>query len=101
MVLGLTTRSLAGRRPGATEAPAAGRPPSPATSRQLREGWDFLRRDPVLSASTVMVAITNLLDLAWAGVLVPVWALDTGYGAGLVGATVRGRSPRRVRRRAR
>ncbi len=34
-----------------------------------------------------MIAVTNLLDLAWASVIVPVWALDTGYGAGLVGAT--------------
>ncbi|MDZ5619377.1 MFS transporter [Nocardioides sp. HM23] len=50
---------------------------------QLREGWDFLRRDPVLLAITVMVALTNLLDAAWAAVLMPVWAKE--YGAGAAG----------------
>ena len=86
VVLGLTTRSLAGPAgggPGAARRATA----EPGYLTQLREGWDFLRRDPVLVGLTVMVAITNLLDLAWAGVIVPVWALDTGYGAGLVGAT--------------
>jgi len=32
-----------------------------------------------------MVATTNLLDLAFAAVLVPVWARDSGLGAGAVG----------------
>jgi MFS family permease len=52
---------------------------------QLREGWRFLRRDAVLVAITVMVALTNLIDLAWAAVLVPVWGLAHG-GAVAVGA---------------
>ncbi len=43
---------------------------------RLREGWDFLRRDRILLAITVMVALTNLLDVAYATVLVPVWARD-------------------------
>lgn len=43
---------------------------------RLREGWDFLRGDRILLAITVMVALTNLLDLAYATVLVPVWARD-------------------------
>ncbi|MAO80049.1 MAG: MFS transporter [Nocardioides sp.] len=42
--------------------------------RQLHEGFSFLRRDRVLFAITAMVALTNLLDAAWATVLVPVWA---------------------------
>jgi len=52
---------------------------------QLREGWDFLRREPVLLGITVMVAVTNLLDAAWATVLVPVWAVTSGGGAAVVG----------------
>jgi MFS family permease len=52
---------------------------------QLREGWRFLRGDAVLVGITVMVALTNLIDLAWAAVLVPVWGLANG-GAAAVGA---------------
>jgi MFS family permease len=51
---------------------------------RLREGWRFLRSDPVLIGITVMVALTNLIDVAWSAVLVPVWALEHG-GAGVVG----------------
>ena len=32
-----------------------------------------------------MVAVTNLLDLAWSAVLLPVWARDSGAGVGAVG----------------
>lgn len=53
---------------------------------QLRQGWEFLRHDPVLVAMTSMVAVTNLLDLAFAAVLLPAWALAEGHGAGTVGA---------------
>jgi MFS family permease len=53
---------------------------------QLREGWRFLRGDRVLVGITVMVALTNLLDLAWSAVLVPVWGIEHGGGAGAVGA---------------
>lgn len=52
---------------------------------QLREGWDFLLRDAVLMSLCVMVAVTNLLDLAWSAVLLPVWARDSGAGVGAVG----------------
>jgi MFS family permease len=40
----------------------------------------------VLVAMTAMVAVTNLLDLAYSGVLLPVWVKDGGYGAGVLGA---------------
>jgi MFS family permease len=53
--------------------------------RQLREGWDFLRGDRVLLGIAVMVALTNLLDAAYVSVLVPVWAVDSGRGAGAIG----------------
>jgi MFS family permease len=67
---------------------SAPREPQTAPSRylaELREGWDFLRRDRVLLGIAVMVAFTNLLDIAWFSVLVPVWALEYGGGAAAIG----------------
>ncbi|QCW52154.1 MFS transporter [Nocardioides dongxiaopingii] len=52
---------------------------------QLREGWDFLRRDPLLLGISVMVAVTNLLDAAWSSVLMPVWSIESGEGAATLG----------------
>ncbi|CAA9337489.1 MAG: hypothetical protein AVDCRST_MAG36-1241 [uncultured Nocardioidaceae bacterium] len=52
---------------------------------RLREGWQFLRHEPVLLAMTGMVAVSNLLDAAFSTVLVPVWARETGGGAGALG----------------
>jgi MFS family permease len=52
---------------------------------RLRSGWEFLRHDKVLIGITVMLAVTNLLDLAYSVVLVPVWAKDGGFGAETVG----------------
>jgi MFS family permease len=53
---------------------------------QLRTGWSFLRREPVLLSLSLMIAVSNLFDLAFASVLVPVWGKETGAGAGAVGA---------------
>jgi MFS family permease len=52
---------------------------------ELLEGWNFLRRDAVLVSMVTMIAITNLLDAAYASVLVPVWAKDSGGGATAMG----------------
>ena len=52
---------------------------------QLREGWQFLRGDRILVAITSMVAVTNLLDMAYMSVFVPVWAKETGGGAAVIG----------------
>ncbi|MCY7394912.1 MAG: MFS transporter, partial [Nocardioides sp.] len=57
----------------------------PSYVAQLREGLAFLRRDRVLLGIMVMVALTNLLDAAWTTVLVPVWAVESGGGATVVG----------------
>ena len=68
--------------------PALSQQEAPTPARyltQLREGWDFMRRDRVLMGIAVMVALTNLLDMAWIGVLLPVWAKDSGGGAGAIG----------------
>ena len=54
---------------------------------QLREGVQGLRRDRLLLGITVMVMVTNLLDAAWATVLVPVYArdvLDSSFALGLL-----------------
>jgi hypothetical protein len=51
----------------------------------LHEGWAFLRGEPVLLGLSLMIAVTNLLDLAWSAVLAPVWAIETGRDAGLLG----------------
>lgn len=78
VTLATTTRGL-------PVVPPAQRDPTPYL-RQLRSGWDFLRRDPVLVGMSAMVATTNLLDVAWSAVLMPVWGTESGYGAAGVGA---------------
>jgi MFS family permease len=66
-----------------TAATAEGSPPGYLA--ELRSGWTFMRRDPILIGIGVMVAVTNLLDAAWSAVLVPVWARDGGHGVAAVG----------------
>lgn len=69
------------------------RPAGPAVPRsaparyrdELAEGTDFLRRDGVLLGLAVMIALTNLLDQAFATVLLPVWAQNAGHSAAVVG----------------
>jgi MFS family permease len=53
---------------------------------ELREGWDFLRTEPVLVAVCAMVAVTNLVDQAYVTVLAPVWAKESGAGVEVLGA---------------
>jgi MFS family permease len=60
-------------------------PSSAGYLEQMREGWQFLRRDAVLMSIIGMVATTNLLDQAYTTVLVPVWAHDSHRGAAAVG----------------
>lgn len=52
---------------------------------QLREGWDFLRHEPVLMGIVIMVMITNLFDQAHAAVMLPVWVQTHGHDAALLG----------------
>ena len=78
-VLGWATTSL--RRPATAEVDAD---PTPYLA-QLRQGWDFLRRDRVLVGIALMVALTNLLDVAYASVLMPVWAREWGGGPAALG----------------
>ncbi|KNX36572.1 MFS transporter [Luteipulveratus halotolerans] len=72
--------------PALRERGASATEPEPSSyGQELREGWQFLRRDAVLVGIVVMVATTNLLDQAWSAVLLPVWIKDGGHGAGLLG----------------
>jgi MFS family permease len=83
---GVSALLLAWALPARTKPVASDEDADPAPYvEQLREGWRFLRSDRVLVGITVMVALTNLIDLAWSAVLVPVWGLDHG-GAAAVGA---------------
>ena len=84
-ILAATTRALRAPAPAPITQEAGPAEPAEPYLRQLREGWDFLRRDRVLLGIAVMVAVTNLLDLAYAGLLVPVWAKESGGGAGAIG----------------
>lgn len=52
---------------------------------QLREGFTFLRHEPLLRAIVGMVATTNLLDTAMFSVLMPVWAMSMGHGPEVIG----------------
>jgi MFS family permease len=52
---------------------------------QLREGWTFLRGDRLLLGIAVMVALTNMIDMAFTSVLMPVWAVRSGNGAAVLG----------------
>lgn len=57
----------------------------PGYWQRFREGWAFLRGDPLLFALIMMVGVTNLLDAAFAAVLVPVWARESGNGPTAIG----------------
>jgi MFS family permease len=52
---------------------------------QLKTGVDYLRGDSLLRSILAMIAVTNLLEAAYLGVMLPKWALDNGYDASLVG----------------
>ena len=83
LVLLATTGAL--RQPAGSGAGHEGEADGTPYLHRLREGWRFLRRDPLLLGLSLMVAVTNLFDQAYAAVLVPVWAKETGGGAAAVG----------------
>ncbi|MFD4791438.1 MFS transporter [Streptomyces sp. NPDC058459] len=51
------------------------------------EGFTFLRTEPLLLTTIVVVAVTNLLDAAFSTVLRPVWARESGHGPAALGLT--------------
>ena len=57
------------------------------TSRELREGWTFLRKRPGPRRMSGMVAVTNLLDLAWSRrCCCRCGSSESGYSVGVMGA---------------
>ncbi|MEU9731412.1 MFS transporter [Streptomyces sp. NPDC048002] len=58
---------------------------APRYWQRFGEGLAFLRGEPLLLVLIVMVAVTNLLDAAITSVLIPVWARESGQGAGAIG----------------
>jgi len=62
----------------------------PETSylREVKAGWAFVRADPLLRAIVPMVCVTNLLDAAFAPVLITVWATEGGGSASALGFTL-------------
>ncbi|MGW1344927.1 MFS transporter [Kribbella sp. NPDC002412] len=49
---------------------------------RLLDGWRFLRRDKLMMPLVMMIAVTNLLDVAIGAVLLPVWIKEHGFGPG-------------------
>ena len=54
----------------------------------LREGIAFIRRDPVLLSTTLVVLVTNLLDAGYAGVLLPAFVKQVYGSAVWLGAMI-------------
>lgn len=69
----------------AEQGPTPSEGKEPGYWRRFREGFVFLRSDPLLLVVTVMVGITNLLDAGFTAVLVPVWAQQSGNGPSAIG----------------
>ncbi|MEI7055179.1 MFS transporter [Nocardioides sp. CCNWLW239] len=73
LVMATTTAGLSRLRVPEPTADPEPTEPSASYRAQLTEGWHFLRRDRVLLGMAFMVALTNLIDMAWSSVLMPVW----------------------------
>lgn len=83
LVFALATTGLG--QPVAPTVPSTGEADPSTYTQELREGWRFLRTEPVLIAICAMVATTNLIDQAYAAVLAPVWAKESGAGVAVLG----------------
>ncbi|WP_329613099.1 MFS transporter [Streptomyces brevispora] len=69
----------------AEEAPSPAEETGPGYWRRFGEGFTFLRGERLMLTVIVMVGITNLLDAAFASVLVPVYARESGSGPAAIG----------------
>ncbi|WP_414167013.1 MFS transporter [Streptoverticillium reticulum] len=52
---------------------------------QLRQGYAFLRGEPLLLTIAVVVGCTNMLNAAFSQVFMPVWARESGHGPAAIG----------------
>lgn len=67
-------------------SPASGGSGRPTAYRtRLAEGLGFLAHEPVLRGLVVMIAVTNLISMGLAGVLLPAWVRDQGLPVAVVG----------------
>ena len=89
----LVSAALIGRQVPASVRPALAQNDRAPYLTQLRSGLSYLRRDRLIAGITAMVMVTNLLDVAYSSVLIPVYARDVlrssvglGLIAGLFGA---------------
>ena len=76
-------------RLGVPEIPVEGTHETRGYAHELREGFAYLVRTPIIRAMVVLVLVTNMLDAGMAGVLMPVYAdtvLDSVVALGLMGA---------------
>ncbi|WP_406195634.1 MFS transporter [Kitasatospora sp. NBC_01560] len=89
LVIGLVLPAGMGR-PAVAVQPAggaAGPEEQPGYWQMFREGFTFLRSEPLMLTVIVMIGVTNLLDAGFMTVLVPVWAQESGGGPGAIGLT--------------
>ncbi|MFJ3791136.1 MFS transporter [Kitasatospora sp. NPDC090091] len=75
-----------GRAAAAPEPAAEGAPGEKVGYWQMfREGFTFLRSEPLMLTVIVMIGITNLLDAGFMTVLIPLWAKESGGGPAAIG----------------
>jgi MFS family permease len=89
----LVSALLIGRQVPASVRPALAHEDRAPYLTQLRSGLGYLRNDRLVAGITTMVMVTNLLDVAYSSVFLPVYARDVlhssvglGLIAGLFGA---------------
>ncbi|NBM17260.1 MFS transporter [Streptomyces sp. GC420] len=89
LLVALGVRGVAAAEPRGNVAPVSVR----AYRAELREGYAFVARTPLLLAITLVVMVTNGLDQGWSAVLLPTHAdrelggsVDLGFAAGMWGA---------------
>ncbi|MER5785650.1 MFS transporter [Streptomyces mobaraensis] len=83
VIIGLVLPPGMGRPAAST---STDEPPEPGGyGQRLREGYAFLRGDPLLLAICAVVGVGNFLGAAFAQVLVPLWARDSGGGPAVIG----------------
>ncbi|MFD0275690.1 MFS transporter [Kitasatospora sp. NPDC127111] len=89
VVIGLALPRGMGRAAAAPEpAGGSGRAEAqPGYWQMFREGFAFLRSEPLMLTVIVMIGVTNLLDAGFMTVLVPVWAQESGGGPAAIGLT--------------
>ncbi|MEV5553285.1 MFS transporter [Nonomuraea wenchangensis] len=82
---GMGRRAAAPSAPSAPSAQSAQEDGPDGYWRRFGQGWAFLRGQPLLLVLICTVAVTNLLDAAFAQVLGPVWAEGSGNGPAVWG----------------